>query len=387
MKDAGKKYMQKRNAITGKVVPFERDAGFYLQKGVLYYRKNKTDKALRLFQKAVQVDPGNPFNHYNLACVLCKLGRLEEANRVFLHIIKNLDPAFADCYFLLAINYGLMEDLGKSREYLTKYLQIDPEGEMSFEAMDLLDSIDEDAEFGWLPSYAERDFFMERIMADVSDDDLGDLYRSSKGFRAALNKRLYHGSDEFKEEILRFYGILGTAAARKVLRDFVKNPWVKERFRQLALLELKKLGETQGIQVFTEGRLKEISLDFYPLKKPLWRTEWQRVLDCTTANMRQSNCYDEGFFDDVKAIWLDFINTLYPVIPSIKKEETWAAALEYSLARFHYLDLTQKELAAEYGVSVSSVSSKYKEINKALQIDEKAYWNMLACLKKEFKEP
>ena len=62
-----------------------------------------------------------------------------------------------------------------------------------------------------------------------------------------------------------------------------------------------------------------------------------------------------------------------------------AAALEYSLARFHFLGLTQKELAAEYGVSCTSISGNFKRINEALLLEEKAFQNMLAFFKRELE--
>jgi tetratricopeptide (TPR) repeat protein len=383
MKDAKRKNETQSIAETGKIIPFEREAGFYLQKGMFYYQKNRPEKALRFFQKAVAVEPKNPFNHYNLACMLSKLGQLKEANRIFLHIIHELDASLSDCYFLLAINYGLLEDLDKSREYLMRYLQVEPDGEMSYEASELLDAIDEDVSFDELPAYAERDLFMDRILASGNEEEIQQLFCSSKGFRKALNNRLYHGSDEFKEDVLRLYGILGGDASRRVLLEFVKNPWIKERFRQLALLELKNLGEQDAVQIFQDGELREVQLTAYPINTPVWRQEWQQVVDCAMRNMRKSNCYEEGFFEDVQAIWLDYINTVYPDVPRMSGPETWAAALEYSLARFHFLSLTQKELAGEYNVSAAGISRKFQQINKALQLDEKAYRNMLVYLKGE----
>src|SRR5690554_3815032 len=86
--------VQNRN----KVVPFQRDAGFYLKKGMFHYRKNRPEKALFYFQKAVSADPADAFNHYNLACMLSKIGRLHEANRIFLYILHELDPEMTDCY-------------------------------------------------------------------------------------------------------------------------------------------------------------------------------------------------------------------------------------------------------------------------------------------------
>ncbi|MBT9139588.1 MAG: hypothetical protein DDT30_00159 [Dehalococcoidia bacterium] len=383
MKEAkGKAVANGRKAAN--VVPFEQDAGFYLKKGMFYYQKNCSDKALRFFRKAVSVEPKNPFTHYNLACVLSKLGRLKEANKIFLHIVSELDGMMADCYFLLAINYGLLEDLDKSREYLMRYLQEEPEGEMSAEAMELLTSIDEDFTFIGLPAYSERDMALEKVLQAGKIEDLSRLYNSSQGFRKALNNRLYHGSDQFKEDIIRFYGTMNGQGAQKTLREFVKNPWIKERFRQLALLELKGMEDSNKVQIFINGARQELDLENYPIEKPAWRKEWQQVIDCAMKNMRKSDCYAEGFFVDVQAIWSDFINTVYPQTPRIVKTATWAAALEYSLARYHFLDLTQRELAEEYSVSVTSISDKYKKINAVLQIDEKGHRNMLEYLKSEY---
>lgn len=376
----GKGFYNKTNR--GKVVPFERDAGFHLRKGMLYYQKGKYDKALQHFKKAVSVEPQNPFNHYNLACMLSKQGQLKEANRIFLHIINRLDETMTDCYFLLAVNYGLLAEMDKSREYLLRYLQTDPEGDLSLEAAELLDAFDEDADLYSLPTYAKPDFVLDEIITTSTTEELGALYLNNNRFRRALDNLLYARTDQYKEDILLFYGKLGGKAACRALRRFVRNPWVKERFRQMALLELKNLRESK-VQIYSVGQLREVDLAKYPLRTPSWRPEWQQVIDCTIRSMRASNCYDEGFFADVQAIWLDYINTVYPETPRISKVQTWAAALEYSLARFHFLDLTQKELAAEYGVSRASISSKFREINNALQLEERAYKNMLAYLQGE----
>ncbi len=361
-----------------KVVPFEREAEYYLHKGMSYYQRNLTGKALVYFRKATEVEPENPVNHYNLACLLSKMGRLSEANNIFHFIVENMDASLSGCYFLLAINYGLLEDMDRSREYLLRYLQADPEGEMALEAAELLEALAGDP--GCLPSYSEKDRMMEKLLSTGDSEELRRLYSGSAGFRRALQNRLYHCSDELKEELLRFYGKLGGEEASRVLHQFIKNPWIKERFRQLALLELKKLGETGSVQVFMEGEVREVDLEKYPVKTPVWRKEWQMVIDCTIANMRRSQCYDEGFFDDAQAIWLDFINTVYPDVPRITKCETWAAALEYSLARFHFLGITQKELAREYGISAASISNRFRAINGALDIDRKAYHNMMTYI-------
>ena len=121
-----------------KVVLFQQDTNYYVEKGSYYHQKNKLSKALLFFRRAIELEPKNAISHYNLACLLSKTSRLEEANRVFSHIVQNLDTKMTECYFLMAINYGLLEDLESAKKYLQKYIDLSPEGEMAEEARELV---------------------------------------------------------------------------------------------------------------------------------------------------------------------------------------------------------------------------------------------------------
>jgi tetratricopeptide (TPR) repeat protein len=368
--------------ISGKIIPFVQDSNYYFQKGNYYHQKNKISKALLFLKKAIEVEPDKAQHHYNLACLLSKTSQLKEANRIFKYIVSDLDPSLTECYFLMAINCGLMENLPKAKQYLLKYLQVSPEGEMAEEASELLLAMEEDDEGD--PEYiriltAQENEALEQDISSLTEKQLPVKFQES-AFRQELQWGLYQGSDRLKEKIIRLYGRLNAPEADTCLRDYVVNPWVKERLRQIALLELKNKTRSGSCRIYTGGRITEINLCSYPLLAPVWRREWQEVLDCTLANMHRSPYYGEEFFEDIQAIWLDFINHVYPHMPRIVKPETWAAGLEYCLARFHFLDLTQTELARDYGISAGSVSRKYKQINQVLHIEQKAYRNMLSFL-------
>ena len=109
-------------------------------------------------------------------------------------------------------------------------------------------------------------------------------------------------------------------------------------------------------------------------------------MDCSLKNMRLTKTYSERFYEDAQAIWIDYLNNSYPHQPTITKIETWSAGLEYALSRFHFLNVTQKKLADNYRVSTSSISLKYKEINEVLNIEHRAYHNMLIYLTKHEQE-
>lgn len=372
-----------------KIIPLEQDLNYYFKKGNYYNRKNKLSKALLFLKKAIEIEPSNAEIHYHLACTLSKSSRLQEANLVFKHVVSNLDPELTECYFLMALNYGLMDDMPRARRYLKKYLQVDPEGEMAGEAHDLLqvmegDYEEENEEEPRVFSGPENEA-LEQWLSSLDGKDLAEKF-SEKDFAYLLQRALYQGSDSLKEKIIQLCGQVKSPAGAAILKSFVINPWIKERLRQLALLELKEIYKEGPVLVFCDGQIVEEDLSALPRYSPVWRKEWSEVLDCTYKHMRRSQHYSEEFFQDARAIWFDFINQLYPHMPRIVKPETWAAGLEYCLARFHFLNLTQEELARAYGVSPSSVGRKYKQINALLKIDQKAYRNMLAFLVRHDRE-
>lgn len=363
-----------------KIIPLNQDLNYYFQKGSYYHRKNKLTKALLFLKKAIEVEPGNAKSHYRLACLLSQSSRLREANRVFKHVVSNLDPALTECYYLMAINYGLMDDMNKARVYLQKYLQSSPEGEMAEEARDLLQVMEENEDENYTSVFTGEE--NEALEQWLSLQDRGTFLKkfTDAEFLLLLRKALYQGSDSLKETIINLCGWVKDDAGAELLKEFVVNPWVKERLRQLALLQLKEIAPQGCVKIFSGGQIIDEDLTGHLPGVPVWRERWQKVLDCLSSHMSRSPCYKDKFFEDVRAIWFDYVNQAYPEVPKIVKPETWAAGLEYCLARFHFLNLTQEQLAKIYGVSISSVGRRYKQINNLLKIDQKAFRNMLAFL-------
>ncbi len=371
------------------MVSFTRDAPFYARKGAYYSQKNKPSKALLYLQKAVETEPEDPLNHYNLACLLSKINHLKEANCIFEHIVKNLDGELTECYFFMAVNHGLMEDLPEARRLLLIYLDSSPDGDMAEEAEDLLLAMEDEEEYeayNRSPDAAESEALIQ-LVEDMGKTEFKESLLEEKAFQQTLRWGLYQGGDMLKEAILLLYGETGCREARRSLADFAGNPWVNERLRQVALHELKKADPKGTCRVYADGEFREIELCACPPPAPIWESKWQQVLEHTFINMRRSAYYSEEFYNDAEAIWLDYINCLYPRGPRVQVAQTWAAGLEYCLSRFHFLGLTQKELAEAYGVSISSVRRKFNEINSVLQIDRKAYRHMLALLTDREGEP
>lgn len=127
---------KKRNVIT-----VQMDATFFFERAVHSLDRNRYDKALKYFRRAVEFEPDNPVNHCNLAGVLSETGDYEESNRILQQIVEQIDPSMTECYFYMANNYANMENYEAAEEALVYYLEHDPNGhflEESEEMMELL---------------------------------------------------------------------------------------------------------------------------------------------------------------------------------------------------------------------------------------------------------
>lgn len=373
------------NKSVPKVVSFLKSANYYYQKGSYYYQQNKLEKALLFFKKTVEVEPENSINYYNLACLLSRMGYLDKANEIFTTVVYQMDPSLIECYFLMAVNYGLIGNLEKACYFLNLYLRYAPDGEMAQDAEELLFALKEEAEEAYCGrGSGEKEVIVRQKLPE--EERIIERYQENQVVQNALWQALYGGNEQVVKKAIRIFSLLSEKSGEAVLREFVRNPWVKQRLRMHALLEMKNMGIRGRVTVFLEESLRDIDLSYYPLIAPRWLDQWQEVLDCTLENMRLSKAYGERFYEDVLAMWIDYLNNIYPHVPNIKKCTTWAAALEYAIAKFHFLNITQKKLAEQYNISPSSVSVRYREINRVLNIEHRAYQNMLRYLTRKEDE-
>lgn len=379
----------KTNDHSLKVIPILQDAPYYARKGTYYSSKNQISKAQIFLQKAIELEPDDPENHLNLACLLSKTGQMEEANLIFKHIIHSMDRDMTECYYYLAANYHLMGEEMEAKYYASKYLHENPLGDMAGDAEEIIFLIEMQEEYRGQGDHSlspvENETFL-KLIRDIKEADFDRRLAKDRGFRRSLHKGLFHGSDVLKEAIIRLLGERHAEKGIDLLLEFVVNPWVKERLRQVALLELKKIGLHKSCLVFEDNIIREVSLQEHKMPAPVWKEEWQEVLECAFSNMKESAHYSDDFFEDARAIWIDFINHSYPKMPRIPNPETWAAGLEYCLARFHFLELTQKDLAENYKVSEASISRIFWRLNRTLGIERKAYQNMLSLLSGDDEE-
>uniref|UniRef100_UPI00403F62D9 tetratricopeptide repeat protein n=1 Tax=Paenibacillus sp. FSL W8-0186 TaxID=2921709 RepID=UPI00403F62D9 len=121
------------------VLRLSMDANFFFERAVSSLDRNRYDKALKYFRKAVEYEPGNPVNHCNMAGILSEMGDYEASNAVLSAILRDIDPSLTECYFYMANNYANMEQFEAAEEALITYLQEDEGGQFLAEAEEMLD--------------------------------------------------------------------------------------------------------------------------------------------------------------------------------------------------------------------------------------------------------
>ena len=102
------------------------DSAVFYNTGILYEKLKDTDKALKAYEKAVEISPENIDAYYNLGLVYTQKNQFKEALKCFLHVLNN-DDEDGNTWFNAGLCYFKMNDLAQSKEYFEKALEINEE--------------------------------------------------------------------------------------------------------------------------------------------------------------------------------------------------------------------------------------------------------------------
>lgn len=126
------------------------DASLYDGLGNVYADMRKIPEAQQAFQKAAELNPaGASREYYNLGAILYNQGKMDEAAAAFKKA-SDVDPTFADAFLMQGralMGKMTMSDDGKvvaapgTAEALEAYLKLEPNGKYSAEAQAMLQTI------------------------------------------------------------------------------------------------------------------------------------------------------------------------------------------------------------------------------------------------------
>lgn len=129
--------------MDNKVINLSEGSKLYFEQGNYYYYKNNMDKALNYYERALAVDPANPVNHFNLACLLSEMGNYNKSTAMFKRVVE-MDSGLSESWFWLALNSGQQQQYREASQYLRKYLEQEPEGDYSWQAEEILEYLRSD---------------------------------------------------------------------------------------------------------------------------------------------------------------------------------------------------------------------------------------------------
>lgn len=248
------------------VLKYKRDPELYFRVGLRHASRQMYGNALKFLNEAAEKEPYNSDYQFNLACVLAELREVDRSNRIFMNIIINIDPTFAECYFGIACNYFDTGNFKKAREYFERYILMDSEGDLIEEAYDVLN---------YLKLYNDvgTDSKRERVFRHLSNEARKLLFDGQyEKAGAKLEKALEINPDATYERILlsmASYRQRNTAKAISLARSSL----MIEKDDMLAHLMLSLYHASSGERDLFDKELFEIentkilSMDYYYFAK------------------------------------------------------------------------------------------------------------------------
>lgn len=110
----------------------------YLNLGILYDGQGRSQDAIAELRRAVEINPRFHQGHYELAGMLERSGKLQEAAQLY-EVAAPAYRNFAPYHYRLGLTYFKLGDRLKAREHLNRVLELAPGSESAAKANEILD--------------------------------------------------------------------------------------------------------------------------------------------------------------------------------------------------------------------------------------------------------
>jgi tetratricopeptide (TPR) repeat protein len=362
-----------------------------------YYYMGRFEKAMETVQEVLREEPSNIHGLCNLAVFYSHLQQQDKLDKLLI-TLKKIVPYHFDLAYKLATTLGILgEDetayflfrkmishAGQSDLYMLHYAAVAAYNTRRWDAAEALwrkvERLDpsENVASYYLRQIQQRkeggrgiekasyhyqiplqdEFSFETI--GNSPAEIGQAMKNNPLLRSSLLWALRLGDKDIKLQVIQAFEHIADEEVEEALRAFLINPAEDDYLKKVAIFVLRKMGAKEPYQAVISHQVKSVSFSVNP-KFPVWNKKWQQVAECLRDHMQDR--YDFLEQQEAQTLWLAYLNEAYPNVPVIRKQEAWAASLEYAVARRHNYAVTQEEIAARYGVSVASLARNYKLIS------------------------
>lgn len=325
-----------------KTYPFHQEHVFKLATtmGILGQHEEAYTHFRRLLKdEEVNSDPS--LYHYT-AVAACHIGRLDEAERMWLHA-QRLDPKSEIPEFYLS--------------QLQEYRQMEA------------DASCETAEKPMWSYHYHLPFEEQFRLWEKTSGGLPDHLKRDPLVRSSFFWALRHGDQHTKLQVIQALGMIADYEVQEALCAFLLEPEEDDYLKQVAIFVLRSMGHDQPLHVILDGIRTTIEGNDLSARLPAWDDKWQHVLELALRTMNKR--YDMLQQYDLQTLWVEFLTRVYPDVPKIHKIEGWAAALEYLTAKMHRRAISYHEVAERYNTSITTVSKVVKWMDEVCGIKKK----------------
>lgn len=181
--------------------------------------------------------------------------------------------------------------------------------------------------------------------------------------RSSFLWALRYGDADTKMQVLQALGYLADKEGEETLRRFLLQPDEDDHVKTIVILMLYDMEAEEPYRAILRGKEIDIYAKSFP-RQAAWMVKWHQVKQCFRSFME--NRYEAEEHQEADQIWIEFLSRSYPHVPQIRKVETWAAAVEYVVARKNNRKITQREIAERYGVSSAALASHSRKLEEVI---------------------
>jgi tetratricopeptide (TPR) repeat protein len=333
---------------------------------VLYQHQGELAARDRLVKRLKQWIPLHVEHLYKLGTTMGVLGEHEAAYQCFCRLLRlepNPEPSLYHYVAAAASNTGR---LNQAKKYWRLAQEADPQSEVPVFYLNQLDQwAHRSGKARPTISYHYQLPFEEQLLQLTSNNKLlPQQIKENPLMRSSFFWALHHGDRETKLQVLQVFQWIFDDEVEKTLREFICKEEEEDELKRAALFVLERMGAPKPYKAHLGGQ--EVTFHAETTEEvPAWLKTWQRVLECCLQSMQGQ--YEDTQLNDAKVVWAEFLNDKHPDLPQVRKVESWAAALEYVVAKMHGLSITQATVARKHDVAVSTVGRHVRELESVIK--------------------
>ncbi|WDM22257.1 tetratricopeptide repeat protein [Paenibacillus polymyxa] len=347
---------------------------------IFYQHEGGGPELDRLVQTLAVTIPFQEEQVFKLATTMGILGRHEEAYRHFRRLLhgdgeNNADASLYHYTAVAASNTGRYAEARRLWSHLQKQ---DASSEVPRFFLSRLEELQQEGTPLQVLSYHYHLPFEEqfRMWEKFGADQVPDSMKKDPLIRSSFFWALRHGDRATQLQVIQALSLIGDDEVRQALESFVEDPNQEDELKRRALQVLQELAEQSEQKMYPETERSdqvEVENDPHTIEGGVSASQvdpqWQAVLDKVLTVMSKPS--DPAMQQDLRSLWLEYLDRLAPEVPMVQHTEGWAAALEYLTAKMHHHSVTYQEVADRYGISVSTVSRYARQIDSVCGIKQK----------------